>query len=776
MPVRLKERAERPPEAPPKVKFTVVRPPTLHLRLPALPAGAHSAALLWQGAAALAGLVLGAGQIYGGAAPFGLAMVLGCPVSYMFSAAAGAALGGLLFQPGLLALQLIGALAAALAARRLLKGRWQPTLAACGVLLAEHLAAGFGAAVTAQQNVAVLGTAVLAAGFGAAVAALPPQKPRGACLWLAMLAACVQRLPLLGLAPGLLAASAAGLCAAYAGTLEQSAVLSLALAAAFTAASPDLCYAALAVALGTLTAACLCPGERLRGVGAFAVGCTLGALTAPDLRAVLPLAGGAAAGAVLFLLLPEKLLRAFFPAVLPAGHRVEAAVNGATARQLDRVANALCDVADTVNAVCDHPRAPRSESYDFVVEYAARRLCQNCARRSQCWLQGYSTMVDGLYHLKPVLEAEGRAAVEDLPGQLSTCIHPADMCTVVTHGYRLWRSRRQRRAQAAALRSALTEQYTAVAGALAQLADKLGQSSLPDPQREARAAQLFSGLGLEPLECHITTDLSGRLSAGITVARTAFTPEELTGLTAELSRLCRRDLAQPDVSHHHTVTTLAFAERPLLRASFACANRPADGQTVSGDACDQFCDNAGRAQMLLCDGMGTGRAAAVDGQMAARLTAELLRAGFAAESAARLVNVALNLKNAEQESGATLDLLTVDLYTGRAGLFKAGAAPSFVIRGGVPRPLEGVSLPIGVLDTVVGRSTALALDAGDTVVMVTDGALADGSEWLLQQLTLCAQLGSAPAEMAQTLVDAAARRAAGRRDDITAAVLRLEKA
>ena len=69
--------------------------------------------------------------------------------------------------------------------------------------------------------------------------------------------------------------------------------------------------------------------------------------------------------------------------------------------------------------------------------------------------------------------------------------------------------------------------------------------------------------------------------------------------------------------------------------------------------------------MLLCDGMGTGRPAAVDGQMAARLTGQLLRAGFAAESAARLVNVALGLKNGEQESGATLDLLNCLLYTSR---------------------------------------------------------------------------------------------------------------
>ena len=82
----------------------------------------------------------------------------------------------------------------------------------------------------------------------------------------------------------------------------------------------------------------------------------------------------------------------------------------------------------------------------------------------------------------------------------------------------------------------------------------------------------------------------------------------------------------------------------------------------------------GRARMRLCDGMGTGKPAAVDGQMAAKRTAQLLQAGFAAESAARLVNVALGLKNAGQESGATLDLLTLDLHAVLAARLDVAAA------------------------------------------------------------------------------------------------------
>ena len=50
-----------------------------NVQLPAILPGARGAALLWQGAAAATGLVLGAGQVYGGAAPFGLAFTMVCP-------------------------------------------------------------------------------------------------------------------------------------------------------------------------------------------------------------------------------------------------------------------------------------------------------------------------------------------------------------------------------------------------------------------------------------------------------------------------------------------------------------------------------------------------------------------------------------------------------------------------------------------------------------------------------------------------------------------------
>ena len=71
----------------------------MHDTMERLLPGARSAALLWQGAAVLGGAALGAGQVYGGAAPFGLALVIGCPPSYCLAAALGTLVAGLAFQP-----------------------------------------------------------------------------------------------------------------------------------------------------------------------------------------------------------------------------------------------------------------------------------------------------------------------------------------------------------------------------------------------------------------------------------------------------------------------------------------------------------------------------------------------------------------------------------------------------------------------------------------------------------------------------------------------------
>ena len=734
-------------------------------------AGLWAAAL--QLGAGLAGFVLAGGQVLGGMCPFGLALVMGLEAGLAPAAALGAMLGSLLRLEPLAALRCTGALAAALGGRLLARQKpWAGMVCGCGCLLLVQLmltANGLGGLAGACT---ALGEAALSAGLARLLQQRQGEGPvLAAC---AMAAASLQALAFGPVQPGLVVLGAAGLVLAHQGQVSAAALTTLVLGVSVTAATPAQCPAVLGLCAGSLAAARLAPGERA-GCGAlFLMGGVVGTATAATPADAACCVVAVALSELIFFCLPRSVMLAL-PGAAPDPRAGEhAALVGAGGR-LTAVADALADVAETVEEV-SRRLPPRGENFNYVADHVARELCSRCEQREVCWIKGYDRTVEGLFALREPLERQGRVAVEQLPGQLAGCCHPMELCGCVGQGYAVLCGRREARLRGQALRTALTEQYSAMAGALARMAEELSEGTTADPVKSRRLAGLLAGLGLEPLECGVQADVLGRLRACATVERTAFEPEELEELRAEVARLCRRPMELPRVQHCRTVTTLTFCEKGLYCPEFGLAQRPGQGE-ISGDAVEQFCDGYGRGHMLLCDGMGTGSPAAVDGALAANLTARLVRTGFAGETAARLVNVALSLKS-DEESGAALDLLTVDLYTGRVRLYKAGAAPTLLVQRGEVRLAEGPGLPVGILGQVNGREQRLNLTEGDMAVLVSDGAVADGTDWARQQLGLCAAAGNSPQEIADILADGAVRRAlpGRRRDDVTVAVLRLARA
>lgn len=715
--------------------------------------------------------------LYGALMPFGLGLTLGLAEDCFAPCAAGAALGLLLHGLGALSLRSLCqlcALGAAVAARWLLPQKFVPAaLAGCGTLTGMALCFALGSSGGADLLLYSAADALLAAGIGFGLRKFAPERPgMGTLLVGAAVAAALGSVRWGWFSPGVLACAAAELalcCRAQKfAALSGSAVLG----AALCAADPALATAAAGLGCATAAAAVLAPGRRVETLAAYAGGCVSGVLCVQPPGNAFGLLFSACGGMAVVCLLPGGWLA---PVAEPSqsGENTPAPARSAAAStRLEAVAQSLSSLAETVNAVYEGlPR--RREGFRWVIDNVHDTLCFNCGRRETCWKQEYTATLEGMNALRPILEQQGHLQTSGLPGQLSRCIHPAALCAAANRSFALYRSRKEAHVHAEAMRTALTEQYSAMADALSVLSEQLGRPGNPEPYKSGRVAAFFASLGTPPLECAVTLDDLGRARAAVTLPRTRFSSPELAALAQETGRICRRDFDPPQVLSCKGMTTLLFCEKPALRAVFGTAGTAAKG-TVSGDAVQQFCSPAA-AQMILCDGMGTGRPAAVDGSLAAELTARLLKAGFTAELAARLVNVALALKS-DEESGATLDLISVDLYTGTARIFKAGAAPGFLVHGGRARPVGDISLPIGILGGVNGQSRVVHLAAGDYAVLVSDGLLVDGPGWVAKQLELSAAAGDPPEKVARILVETARARAeqTGRPDDITAAVLRLE--
>ena len=207
--------------------------------------------------------------------------------------------------------------------------------------------------------------------------------------------------------------------------------------------------------------------------------------------------------------------------------------------------------------------------------------------------------------------------------------------------------------------------------------------------------------------------------------------------------------------------------RPLrLRAETGavCASREAG--TPSGDSHLVLRLDDGRLLALICDGMGSGEAAARESALAARLLGRLLAAGAGLELAVDTANAVL-LERGGEDMFATVDLLLADLRTGEAELVKLAASPALLVRDGAARWIGGGRLPLGILEGVRPAVARLRLRPGDVLLMASDGVMDAADPAALESIL---RRNAPAADLARRALDAAA--GAAHADDRTALCLR----
>ncbi len=151
-------------------------------------------------------------------------------------------------------------------------------------------------------------------------------------------------------------------------------------------------------------------------------------------------------------------------------------------------------------------------------------------------------------------------------------------------------------------------------------------------------------------------------------------------------------------------------------------------EDYSGDNCEYFVRGK-YVYVIISDGMGSGKLAAIDSGMTCRLLKRFLLNGLSFATALKLANAALKLKGGE-ETFATADVCMLDTETGEYRIAKAGAPASYVISENRTRRLYSPTLPVGILNESGFNVISGKLKRGDFLVMLSDGALNNGDEWI----------------------------------------------
>ena len=117
------------------------------------------------------------------------------------------------------------------------------------------------------------------------------------------------------------------------------------------------------------------------------------------------------------------------------------------------------------------------------------------------------------------------------------------------------------------------------------------------------------------------------------------------------------------------------------------------------------------------------------------------------------------------ETLATLDVLCIDLTTGKGECLKAGAPVTFLRHKGEVRKVTFPSLPAGILQDITFGSEKFQLSCGDLVLMVSDGALCDGEDWIAEELARWKGGASSMKLLSETILARAQQRRSDQHDD-----------
>lgn len=749
---------------------------------------------------ALIGLLVPRAGVYGGLNPFGVGFAAAAPGVGAAAVYMTTAIGYLLPGGAALPLRYIASVAAVAGIRWSLSGvrglthkaLFAPILSFLGIV-------STGLAMTAVEGIqvsrilTVLAEGLLAGGAsyffhqtmmlfeeGAGPRVLTIQEQSSAVVTGAVVLMAVSGISFSGISPGRIISVVLIFLLARCGKEQGGAVAGIVLGLAMSLTDTDHTYLAAAYSFGGLLAGMFSRFGRFASAGAFVIA---NAIVAVGAGANAQGSAGAAvivgiyevaAASIIFVAIPSSIdrrIHAFFT----RGDKTPAmeGLRQSVVMRLDFASRAMEEVADTVESVSKKLTSLSAPDMRDVYRSVSTDVCRICGLRASCWESAAAETMAAFGELTPLLRKKGRLAAAEVPEELARrCSRLDEVIARVNAGYIEHAVKEGAWRRLAELRGVVTDQFASMSELLEELSDDFSEEERVELEASERVAEVCGEFGLKVRDAVCLIGQNGRMKVEILVNDDRIRLNRREWECA-LGNACGRELDHPTVTRLHDRVKITLTEKPSLAVSVGKAQLLCSGERLCGDAFDTFTD-AGRWYAVLSDGMGSGGRAAVDGAMASGLIARLLRAGFGADSALRMVNSALMVKSGD-ESIATVDIACIDLFTGRLQCLKAGAAPSFLLSGGRVSRMERSALPVGILRDIAFEKSDDILTEGDLLLVVSDGVLSEGSEWVEE--LLCANQEADVQQLAETIAAAAREKQRNtHEDDITVLAMRVGQA
>ncbi len=438
------------------------------------------------------------------------------------------------------------------------------------------------------------------------------------------------------------------------------------------------------------------------------------------------------AAIVLFLITPKSVMQAigkYVPGTQDhtrSQHEYAKRVRDLTAdrvTQFSRVFRQLSQSFGQTSGVIQPP-GKQTEEMNHFMNAVAEGSCATCFKRNQCWdmkfYQTYKYMTDMMTSIEENPEMEA----DDLPPEWSRiCAKKEEVLGILKQQYHLYQHDMQWKRQIYDSRHLVAEQLSGVSQVMEDLAREIKRESQTMHIQEEQIREALQQLGLSIQGIDIISLDSGQVEIEIVHAYTRGYDECRKIIGPLLSDILGEHIAVMEETLTHPrdgLATVRFGSAKTYEIMTGVAAAAKGGDILSGDSFSTVELGNGTFAVALSDGMGNGERARLESSSALNILEQLLQSGMDEKLAIKSVNSILMLRSPD-EIYATVDMALIDQYTAQTTFMKIGSTPSFIKRGNDVIPVSASNLPIGIIQDIEVDLVSLQLQAGDVLIMMTDG-------------------------------------------------------
>lgn len=425
--------------------------------------------------------------------------------------------------------------------------------------------------------------------------------------------------------------------------------------------------------------------------------------------------------------------------------------------------NNLSSMAYSLNNISSEINDFNAKSYNLnrgdissVYTKTMDEVCSKCKNKLYCCTSHYNILYDAFNKSGKILLNNEKLSFENAHSFIkNSCKKPHILINSLNNNYTLFMQLNDNKNKIDLYKENIVEQFSFIARAIQNLGYSLNQIDYMDIETTDKVKQFFNENKIKYNSVYVICEKNKTKVLNVNMNKKHMSQKDLRFLRDEISKICRIDLEMPILNETEKEIMIIFLQKGNFVVDSYIYQISKKESELNGDTACVFRDIKGNCNIILCDGMGTGEKANLESEITLNIVKNLIKSGINTKNSMYILNSALMSKNSD-ECFSTVDITSINIYTGKMNILKAGAVNTYVKKNNKVFSINSQSMPVGILSNIHYFTNQIYLNDSSIIVMVSDGVIASGDSWLCSIIDM--YNGNSPKELAKSIANTAKMR------------------